>query len=237
MNTIRPIRLPAAWLVPIVTAIALSACAHKSADPHALPDAPIPHFPAARLAQIGYGDQADFVLCIPPHCPTCTPKTVGAAPAPSRPQVQAAAEPIESAESTPDAGQALPDVEPPSDDAATSAAEVQTWSIGFAFGSVRLDAVGLRTLEQIAAVLPVNRCIMIAGRTDNAGPAAVNQTLAHARAQTVRDHLVRLRPELKDVITVEATGNCCFVASNDTAAGRSRNRRVEITLQTQFAPP
>ncbi|MCL1960265.1 MAG: OmpA family protein, partial [Desulfovibrionaceae bacterium] len=118
-----------------------------------------------------------------------------------------------------------------------TAVESQTWCVGFAFGSARLDAKGRRVLEQVAARLPGKGRITIAGRTDSVGPAAANDALAKARAETVRGFLARLRPELEAAITVQAEGGCCFAAANDTATGRARNRRVEITLETMLAPP
>ncbi|ENO99028.1 lipoprotein [Thauera phenylacetica B4P] len=89
----------------------------------------------------------------------------------------------------------------------------------------------------MTAELPAQGRITVAGRTDDAGPAPINDALAKARATTVRDHLVRARPELESAITVEAAGKCCFAAPNDTPAGRARNRRVEIAVGHQAAPP
>ena len=52
-----------------------------------------------------------------------------------------------------------------------------------------------------------------------------------ARALTVRAHLRRTRPALPATLTVQARGACCFIASNDTVAGRAQNRRVEVVYQ------
>jgi outer membrane protein OmpA-like peptidoglycan-associated protein len=39
------------------------------------------------------------------------------------------------------------------------------------------------------------------------------------------------------VSTVDATGACCYVASNDTPDGRARNRRVEIDIERTTDDP
>ncbi|WP_083881221.1 OmpA family protein [Thauera phenylacetica] len=219
--------------LPAVAAILmLASCGHQVIETRHLP---APPSPAPRLAQVGYGNQADFVQCMPPQCPTRTRKTLGATPAIEANQAVAEeASPLPAPRSL----AALPAETSPSVDPEVAAiTEHRTWSIPFAFGSARLGAAGLGILKQVTAELPAQGRITVAGRTDDAGPAPINDALAKARATTVRDHLVRARPELESAITVEAAGKCCFAAPNDTPAGRARNRRVEIAVGHQAAPP
>ena len=61
----------------------------------------------------------------------------------------------------------------------------------------------------------------------------VNESLALARALSVRNHLLDLAPDLAAVISIDARGRCCFVAPNGTQQGRSMNRRVEIAFLSQ----
>lgn len=224
------------WCLPIMaTAIMLSSCTHPAAQPIQAPASPPP---AAQLAQIGYGSQADFVQCVPPHCPVRTPKTLGAVPtteppsptalAPA-PQASPSAETIPPLESVPEPPRTI-DVEP-------VVTEQLTWSVPFAFGSAQLGAKAQAVMRQVVEGLPGNARIAIAGRTDNNGPSAVNDALARARAEAVRDHLVRARPELAPAITVDAQGKCCFAVSNDTPAGRARNRRVDIAAEVPVSSP
>ena len=219
-------------LPAVATTLMLASCGHQAIETRHLPATPSP---APQLAQVGYGNQADFVQCTPPQCPTRTRKTLGAAPAIEANQAVAEETPPSPAPRSLEAlpAEASPSVDP--DVAATT--EHQTWSIPFAFGSARLGAAGLGILRQVTAELPAQGRITVAGRTDDAGPAPINDLLAHARATTVRDYLVHARPELEGAITVEAAGKCCFAAPNDTPAGRARNRRVEITVGHQAAPP
>ncbi|QTD43639.1 OmpA family protein [Ottowia testudinis] len=219
-------------LPAVATTLMLASCGHQTLETRHLPATPSP---APQLAQVGYGNQADFVQCMPPQCPTRTQKTLGATPAIEANQaVGEEAPPLPAPRSL----EALPAEASPSVDPDVAAiTEHQTWSIPFAFGSARLGAAGLGILKQVTPELPTKARITVAGRTDDAGSASINDALAQARAATVRDYLVRARPELKSAITVEAAGKCCFAVPNDTPAGRARNRRVEITVARQAAPP
>lgn len=67
------------------------------------------------------------------------------------------------------------------------------------------------------------------GHTDNIGGEQFNQKLSEQRAQTVRDYLVSQGiPDAS--VTSTGKGFSMPVASNDTAAGRQKNRRVEIIV-------
>jgi len=222
--------------LPIVaTALMLSSCAHPVARPRQVPASPPP---AALLAQVGYGAQADFVQCFSPQCPVRTPKTLGAAPTA---ELSSAPPPAPTPGASPSAAP-LPAVEPVPEshlpaDVEPVVPEQLTWSVPFAFGSAQLGATARAVVRQVVEGLPGNSRIAIAGRTDSSGPAGVNDALARARAEAVRNHLIRARPELAPAITVEAQGNCCFTASNDTATGRARNRRVDIAAEIPAPPP
>ncbi|MCV2219859.1 OmpA family protein [Thauera sp. Sel9] len=218
----------------VATAALLSSCTHPPIQP---PPAPRP---VGHLAQLGHGARADFVRCVPPACPTPTPKTLdrlpgttaARAPHPVAP-VPIAPDPVVPA-SVPDP--ATETVLPPVHVVAPAIAESRTWTVHFAFGSAELGPTARTILRAVAAALPDAGRIRITGRTDATGPADVNDALAAARAHAVREHLARARPERQDAMTVEAAGKCCFAASNDTAAGRALNRRVDIAVDRP-APP
>ena len=69
--------------------------------------------------------------------------------------------------------------------------------------------------------------VRIVGHTDSTGSDAVNNPLSQDRAASTRDYLVA-RGVPFDRFMVEGRGSHQPVASNDTAYGRARNRRVEI---------
>lgn len=70
----------------------------------------------------------------------------------------------------------------------------------------------------------------IVGHTDSRGPAAYNMRLSRRRAETVRDHLVDQGIPAAH-LSLGWQGESQPVASNDTEAGRARNRRVELTIR------
>ncbi|HAU18631.1 MAG TPA: hypothetical protein DCS72_09875 [Marinobacter adhaerens] len=87
------------------------------------------------------------------------------------------------------------------------------------------------TLESVALVLKEydKTIIQIEGHTDSSGSDSYNQLLSERRASSVRDFLLNQGIEPKRTRAV-GYGERYPVASNDTAAGREQNRRVELTL-------
>jgi outer membrane protein OmpA-like peptidoglycan-associated protein len=71
--------------------------------------------------------------------------------------------------------------------------------------------------------------IEVGGYTDNVGGDAMNQTLSENRAGSVRDYLVQ-EGVLRNSVTARGFGNTMPVSSNNNAAGRQENRRVELVV-------
>lgn len=71
--------------------------------------------------------------------------------------------------------------------------------------------------------------VSIAGHTDGIGEASGNKALSLARAKNIRRILVAKGVDAKQ-ITVAAYGESKRVASDDTPAGRYKNRRVVIRV-------
>ena len=69
----------------------------------------------------------------------------------------------------------------------------------------------------------------VEGHTDNVGGDAYNQRLSEQRADAVREYLVQNGVKSNN-ITARGFGKTQPVASNDTAAGRQQNRRVELVV-------
>lgn len=72
--------------------------------------------------------------------------------------------------------------------------------------------------------------IRVTGHTDSRGSVAYNQGLSERRAASVRNALVNLGIPA-GIISANGEGEMNPVASNDTAAGRQQNRRVEVAVQ------
>jgi outer membrane protein OmpA-like peptidoglycan-associated protein len=69
----------------------------------------------------------------------------------------------------------------------------------------------------------------VEGYTDNTGSDELNQALSERRAETVRRYLVE-QGLAEGNVTAKGLGKAMPVAENDTAAGRQKNRRVEIIV-------
>ncbi|MEM5447595.1 OmpA family protein [Paraburkholderia guartelaensis] len=99
-------------------------------------------------------------------------------------------------------------------------------------GSTRIM---VNALEMIKA--HPDRRILVAGHTDNIGKPDRNLRLSTARAQSVRDWLIDASGIPSTQFAIQGYGDTRPLTDNDTAAGRARNRRVEITLLPDAAQP
>ncbi|WP_236645423.1 TolC family outer membrane protein [Aidingimonas lacisalsi] len=72
--------------------------------------------------------------------------------------------------------------------------------------------------------------VFIAGHADSTGSADINDPLSQARADRVAEYLAG-QGVSEDLLQTRGYGANNPVADNGTAEGRSRNRRVEVTLE------
>jgi len=111
-----------------------------------------------------------------------------------------------------------------------------TAAVGNIF-SIKNDIIprGKSLLDQVAGYLekyPAG-AVTISCYTDNVGKADKNRLLTEKRAQKVKDYLVDFHNIAADRIAVKGMGSTQPVADNNTAAGRSLNRRVEIGVTVE----
>lgn len=87
------------------------------------------------------------------------------------------------------------------------------------------------SLASITDVLEEYRNIQISifGHTDDTGDAAYNQKLSERRAQSVARYLIKGGVATKRIAII-GYGESRPAATNKTAEGRSRNRRIELLL-------
>jgi outer membrane protein OmpA-like peptidoglycan-associated protein len=93
-------------------------------------------------------------------------------------------------------------------------------------GQSRLD------LDDFAGVMNSypKTAIVVQGHTDSTGSEEHNQALSERRAAAVRNHLI-LREVAPDRMVAIGYGEAYPVAENDSAYGRSLNRRVSILVR------
>jgi len=104
----------------------------------------------------------------------------------------------------------------------------------FASGKFELSQDASLKLARLSGVILAHPGLKlrIEGYTDSTGSEAFNFTLSGQRADAVRAFLVGQGLQPGDV-TSAGMGQASPVASNDTAAGRQQNRRVEIIVSGQ----
>ncbi len=109
--------------------------------------------------------------------------------------------------------------------------DVAAKNILFVTGSYKLVASSNKGLNDVVKIMQENpdMKLSIEGHTDWVGSDESNQTLSENRAGAVRAYIVSKGID-ESRITSAGYGESKPVADNKTAAGRQKNRRVEMTL-------
>src|SRR6267378_2535426 len=101
----------------------------------------------------------------------------------------------------------------------------------FDFGKYNLRSEAREKLAKLTGIVLAHPGLKLAveGHTDSVGGDEANQKLSEQRADTVRSYLTE--QGLQDAsVSSQGFGKSSPVADNDTAAGRQKNRRVEIVV-------
>jgi OmpA-OmpF porin, OOP family len=112
-------------------------------------------------------------------------------------------------------------------------------SVFFATDTATIEPRSEPLLAELADVLlrmPEIEKVEVQGHTDNAGAADYNMDLSDRRAKAVREALVRAGVA-GDRLMAVGYGSTKQVAPNITAAGRARNRRVELKILQRDGQP
>lgn len=108
-----------------------------------------------------------------------------------------------------------------------------TIEVHFASGSTVVSAEDRAALDKLAhmAVNLTGYIIQVKGFADSSGNAAMNQKLSMERAQNVIAYLIKnCNVPVRHIVAPGAMGDAAPVATNETAAGRAENRRVEVKV-------
>lgn len=102
----------------------------------------------------------------------------------------------------------------------------------FEFDRARLTPEALGTVGEISRTIAKagDRHISVEGHTDSVGTVGYNQRLSEERARSVADELTASGLPRRQIST-RGFGESDPVASNSTAGGRAKNRRVEVIIE------
>jgi len=105
-------------------------------------------------------------------------------------------------------------------------------NIDYQSGSFEVDERTRRRLVPLIDKLKILSYVKITifGYTDNVGPAEANLELSQKRANRLRDWMVS-QGIASNRINPIGRGEINFIASNDTAEGRAKNRRIEMMFK------
>ncbi len=104
-------------------------------------------------------------------------------------------------------------------------------NLEFESGKATIKSTSFPYLDGLAELLQKHPewSVKLSGHTDNVGKAAANLQLSKDRAAAVRSYLVSKGADSANIES-EGYGQTKPIASNNTAAGKAKNRRVEIEL-------
>lgn len=107
----------------------------------------------------------------------------------------------------------------------------------FATGSANINPGAVGNLDRLVAFLGKypERTASIEGHTDSVGADDYNQGLSQRRADAVKSYLANQGVSSNRLTTI-GKGEIYPVASNDSAAGRQQNRRVEVVINNDVKP-
>lgn len=104
--------------------------------------------------------------------------------------------------------------------------------IHFNSSSAVIKKSSYTALNKLAGIASecTSHSINVHGHTDTTGRNQLNQRLSKKRAQAVANYLAKKGVSQKHVRSI-GHGSSKPIASNDTSAGRARNRRIELTIE------
>ena len=109
---------------------------------------------------------------------------------------------------------------------------LSTYGFDFAVGDSEIGSSNFPLLNKISQAIEEfgQPSIIVSGHTDATGSDSLNQRLSTERAKKVGDFLVQIGELEASRVSTRGLGETQPLASNETVAGRARNRRIEILI-------
>ena len=106
--------------------------------------------------------------------------------------------------------------------------------VQFALNDAKIPSSSYDTLKKVEQSVQEfdNPHVTIQGNTDSTGSQDVNQPLSQKRAESVKNYLTANLQVPGDKIEAKGFGSTNPVTSNKTAAGRAKNRRIDVVIET-----
>jgi outer membrane protein OmpA-like peptidoglycan-associated protein len=109
---------------------------------------------------------------------------------------------------------------------------VRLTALSFPTGSSEIQPKDFPVLTKVQSALrefPRSK-VVIEGNTDSTGHPEFNQALSQRRAEAVREYLLANMNRGPETITTVGYGSSRPLASNETAEGRAKNRRIDVVI-------
>ncbi len=109
---------------------------------------------------------------------------------------------------------------------------LETHAFNFEIGKSEIGTENYELLEKILVATREFKSphLLIMGHTDSTGSNALNMELSQQRAQAVSSFMQKIGKIDPKIIEAKGYGKTRPVASNETAEGRTRNRRIEVMI-------
>lgn len=115
---------------------------------------------------------------------------------------------------------------------------LELYAFNFLSGQSEIQSENFALLDKIVTAINTfpNPRVVVSGHTDSVGGTQVNLNLSQRRAETVASFLEKVGGIDSNRLTATGYGKSRPVASNETAAGRASNRRIEVLIITTSDP-
>ncbi|MEJ2139498.1 MAG: OmpA family protein [Gammaproteobacteria bacterium] len=109
---------------------------------------------------------------------------------------------------------------------------VRVIGLRFASGSPNLDLSNEQLLQKLGKVIELypGSVILVEGHTDSRGSDRINKLLSEQRAQAVANHFISEMRVAANRLLAIGYGSDKPIANNETAAGREKNRRIDLVI-------